>query len=295
MNVSCNQVGCRAIEILLPFASDSVFENFMKAFGSDNMRPLCGDQYASHVIEKLVEVSCQRSSDEKTEADFKPKYKEFALKVSKFLLNNLEDYVWDTYGNHIIRTVLKSLSTELSDKELAGEYFAIVKEYAMRLIMWPQFKDMPYSELTSGLLQVLLVALKVVSKKQLTDYVKKLLDESFVVSEDTEGGGDRLNDVFSSKPAMMLLETALQVSKYKSYMQIYTKCFINKLAVLAKNRSTNFAVQKLITYCSEKVDVSIYLTKTFLCCSKELLYKVGKNLCLWKPIFNHFITNYFIV
>lgn len=264
VNISCNQVGCRAIETVLPFANDSTFENFIKVFGSD-LRPLCSDQYASYVLQKLVEIACNRSLNEKTEATFQPMYKEFTIKISRFLLNNLEDYVWDTYGNHIIRTVLKSLSlnlletnpTESCDKELTGEYFGIVEEYGERLIMWPQFKDMPYSELTSGLLQVILTALRKVNKKQLRTYIKKLLDESFIVSK-TEGvePGNQLNEVFKSKPAMMLLETALQVSKSKSYTQIYAMCFVNKLKELALDRNTNFAVQKLITYCSEKVEVS---------------------------------------
>ncbi|KAG5894944.1 hypothetical protein JTB14_023293 [Gonioctena quinquepunctata] len=110
VNCSCNQVGCRIIEMLIPFASDDALKKFMEAFSSE-IRPLCTDRFASHVLEALVMQSCSRSLDRKSRSEEMLQYfHQFTLKISKFLLNNLEDYVWDTYGNHVIRTCLKNLS-----------------------------------------------------------------------------------------------------------------------------------------------------------------------------------------
>jgi nucleolar protein 9 len=85
------------------------------------------------------------------------------VKVSKFVLNNLEDFVWDTYANHVIRTVTECLGgissettagnhkkhvlpktkiTEPSIKlsKIPSEYTELLKELVRRLSAWPQFQ-----------------------------------------------------------------------------------------------------------------------------------------------------------
>lgn len=263
INYSCNQIGCRVIETLLPFANVQVLERFIKAF-STNLRPLCSDRFASHVLEALLSICCSKSLENSKNEEEKKVCKEFTLKLSKFLLNNIEDYVNDTYGNPIIRTVLKNLSglpkEEKKDapavdvKETPLEYQEIVKEYVTRLTSWPHFKDLPYNQLTSGLLQILLQAIHKLDIKLLRSVQKKLLEESFEVKSD----GNKLPDVFDSKPATMLLETSINLATSKMYTQIYAKCFIGNLEVLAKKRESNFTVQKLLNNCSEKTEVIFF-------------------------------------
>ncbi|KAB0804765.1 hypothetical protein PPYR_01735 [Photinus pyralis] len=250
VNCCCNQVGCRVIQTFLPFASQEYLERYMRLLTSD-LRPLCADPFASHVLQTLLEIACQKSLDNENE-DFKEQCNAATVKISKFLLNNLEDYVWDTYGNHIIRTVLKNLgnASEISD------YISIVKDYGNRLLAWPQFLDLPYSELTSGLLQVLLKSLQNVDAKLLDAYMSKLLNECFTkVSsvDDYQGKSyNQLPDAFMSKPVMMLLEICLEVASPKLYTQIYAKCFVNNLVRLSLIKNTNFSVQKLLGNCKEK-------------------------------------------
>lgn len=224
----------------------------MNAISAD-IRRLCSDRFASHVIEALLTQACNRSLQNE-------EFKNFVLKVSKFLLNNLEDYLWDTYGNHICRSVLINLSQlekDISIEQIPDEYKEIVKDYGERLIVWPQFKEFPSSEITSAFLQVLLKALKRLHPKLLKKYLKKLLEDCFLDPEaDETEKSNKLPIVFMSKPAMMLLETALQVARSKMFTQIYAKCFVGKLVELAKMRSTNFTVQKLLTHCEEKVEVT---------------------------------------
>lgn len=273
LDCCCNQVGCRVIEMLLPFANDTALLRYIEIIGSD-LRRLCSDRFASHVVESLITESCRRSLIDNYATEGKNQCKDFTIKVAKFLLNNLEDYVWDTYGNHILRTTIRNLahlpkesdskntnSTTQNDAvTIPPEYSELVKDYAERLIAWPQFKDLPYEELTSGFLQILLKALKETHPKLLKAYLKKLLDDSFAASqEETTEKSQKLPDVFSSKPAMMLLETSLQVARSKLYTQLYCKCFLGNLCTLAKTRNTNFAVQKLIGNCNEKVEVSLRL------------------------------------
>lgn len=261
-------MGCRVVELLLPFANEVVLEKYINVLGEE-LRPLCSDRFASHVLETLL-TNCFKLSLTHDSEEFRSKCKAFTIKLSKFLLNNLEDYVWDTYGNHIIRKVLINLAqikeqpkekSKIKEEitqtsENLPEYIEIVKDYGERLISWPQFKDLPYSELTSGLLQILLQALKKVDEDTLTLYLKKLLKECFIVIKEEDESSKKIPEVFMSKAAMMTLETYLEVANIKYYKKIYKKCFINNLGYLSVTRATNFAVQKLITNCEDKEDVS---------------------------------------
>lgn len=257
MNCICNQVGCRVVEQLLPLSNDRVLLRYVNAISSD-IRRLCSDRFASHVIEALLTQACARYLKAECEEEDRNAYFEFVMKVSKFLLNNLEDYLWDTYGNHIGRSVLTNLSqiqedSKTSKEGIPDEFKEVVKDYAERLILWPQFKELPYTEITSAFLQTLLKALKQIDRKLLKQYLKQLLELCFLDSN-VEIETDKLPPVFMSKPAMMLLETALQVAKSKMFTQYYAKCFVGHLEKLAKTRSTNFTVQKLLNHCEEKVE-----------------------------------------
>lgn len=255
INCCCNQVGCRVIQTFLPFANDTYLKRYMDILLSD-LRPLCSDPFASHVIQTLLDIACQKSFEKDIEKDFRESCKTATIRISKFLLNNLEDYVWDSYGNHIIRTVLKNLTCLKNDSHVSiDEYKSIVREFGNRLISWPQFNSLPYSELTSGLLQILLNALAVIDPKLLGSYLTKFLNESFTKISQTEyenTSTDTLPDAFMSKPVIMLLECCLEVATPKLYTQIYIQCFANKLPRLSKIKNTNFAVQKLLNQCKEK-------------------------------------------
>ncbi|CAH0717576.1 unnamed protein product, partial [Brenthis ino] len=334
LNVVGNQLGCRLIELLLPYSSPEDLERYVDVL-SPELRKLCSDNFSSHIIETLLRVSCERAtkhlqSNENDNADEAPKKKkkkhsskytdehiqkcnEFTLKISKYALNNLEDFVWDKYANHILRSALKCLSgitllpgekpkvnmfketvqdnkgipphqTEMKYKVTPDEYKEIVKEFANRLSAWPQFKDLPYQNITSALLQILLYAIKNVDKNISKTLVKKLLNESLAPEDWVETGDDdkkdnkngdsdkkndtildadkimmneempesRLPPLFKSESAVRLLEAALFVSKKKTYTQIYARCFINRLGQLATMPMLNFTVQRLIDNCQVK-------------------------------------------
>ncbi|XP_075985399.1 nucleolar protein 9 [Anticarsia gemmatalis] len=323
LNVIGNQLGCRVIELLLPFASPEDLERFIEVL-SPEIRRLCSDNFTSHVVETLLRVSCERATahlqtgedntsdseeapkkkpklEAKTESKYEEKHikrcHEFTITMSKYTLNNLEEFVWDKYANHILRSAVKCLSgitlmpgekpkvnifkttvddgkgipphlTKMTYKNVPDEFKELVKEFVNRISAWPQFKDLPYQNSTSGLLQVMLYAIKNVDKNMTKDVIRKLLDESFA-PEDWVGNGDddkkdvkdadaeqvsssNLPPVFESEPAVRLLEAALFVSKKKTYTQIYARCFINRLGQLATMPMLNYTVQRLVDNCDVK-------------------------------------------
>lgn len=351
VEVSSNQVACTILEHLLPFTDESTLERLQTAFSSD-LRPICSDKFSSHILQKMVEVSFLRGSaklqvakeepnvqegpakkrrvqevvlpDEKQynltasfEDDHREKCAQFVVKISKFLLNNLEDFVWDSIACHVIRTCLLALGGVFvfktkefissgpaqnrvkhltADKEVPivvpADWNEIVLDYASRLQAWPQFPDFPYDELSSGLLQTLFLALRIVDKNELKHLGKKLLNDAFLVEVKPEVNADevkpkvnedevakatntedvkpitdediklveekrliaQLPKVFQSESSIRMLEALLNVAGIKLLTQLYAKLFAGNLCVLGNMRSGNFAVQKLLDNCKTKED-----------------------------------------
>ena len=316
IKLASNQIGCRVIENLLGYAEPQVLERYHKIFG-ENFRPICTDSFASHVLEQMIQISSLRSfpriqNEEQPEPAFKIRKvevldeemynltteftdahtiacREFVIRASKFLLNNLEDFVWDSHANHLIRTSMTSLvgiyvhknkaqrptfkkpdTIKSEDFEMQEEYVEILNDYATRLQMWPQFSEFPYSELTSGLLQALCTSLKRCNKNMLKSLGKKILNVSFIeeIAEiddkkevelqldeaTTETPGKYLPRVFTTEPSIRLLEVLITVAGPKLFTQLYAKLFIGRLLELSEMASVNFSVQKLIDNCKEKTE-----------------------------------------
>lgn len=136
IHLSSNQVVCKAIEALIGFVDAEHLERYMCKF-RENFRPLCSDKFASHILQKMVEIAFLRSveiqqkdcEDEKppsnkktkpnlvtekeynTTTNFSEVHREacsqFVISIGKFLLNNLEDFLFDPYANHVIKYNLK--------------------------------------------------------------------------------------------------------------------------------------------------------------------------------------------
>ncbi|XP_068625242.1 nucleolar protein 9 [Battus philenor] len=333
LNIIGNQLGCRVIELLIPYATPEDLECYIEVVTPD-LRRLCSDNFSNYVLKALLTECGNRATehlqtgetDEASDVEETPKKKrkveketgyteehikachEFTIKLSKYVLNNLEDFVWDPNANHIVRTALKTLSginllpgekpkvnlfkeplsvskgipphqTKIAYRIVPEDFKEVVKEFANRLSLWPQFKDLPYENMTSALLQVLLFAVKNADKNVTKNLIKRLLNESFVPedwigdgadgkkneenkndenkneenkTEDEEVVGTSLPPVFTSEAPVRLLEAALFVAKKKMYTQIYAKCFINRLGQLATMPMLNFTVQRLIDNCQIK-------------------------------------------
>nr|CAD7452090.1 unnamed protein product [Timema tahoe] len=318
---SCNQLASRVIEDILPWASDDVVLRFMEALWKD-IRPLLSDPFASHVLQKLIEIASTRVKasvikleDDSSDADAGTQFTNWLKKVAGFLLNNLEEYVWDIYANHVIRTTLECLAglprgstdtrsknniastTDLQPKtEFSKIHRTLLTELSERLSAWPQLpvhpteirtsispssavelnttsalanyateagrhyilqhlgerqrnvpqlivnntpvhlemgirsEELVHNNLTSGLLQALLLSLKAVNQKSTRALVRKL------------------------ESSTRLLEAVLSVASPKLFTQIYARCFINHLLVLSKDPLANHCVQRLFDHCKEKVE-----------------------------------------
>ncbi|XP_039955628.1 nucleolar protein 9 [Bactrocera tryoni] len=240
IHLASNQIVCKVLESLIGFVDAENLERFFNVF-ADNFRPICSDRFASHVLQKMVEIAFLRAlgkaslknvgeADDNTDAadqpsapkrlktevtafseesynaesdfsaDHRKQCSKFVDRVSKFLLNNLEDFVWDPCANHIMRTSILSLAGvhvakvafEKGGADMAknrklynvpDEWLDVLKEFPQRLEMWPQFSDFPFQELSSALLGVICIALRATDKQLLKHFGKKILMEAFLKVE----------------------------------------------------------------------------------------------------------------
>ncbi|XP_046611939.1 nucleolar protein 9 [Neodiprion virginianus] len=277
-----NQIGSRVIDSLMKHASLEVVTRFATAF-MEVLRPICSDRFASHVLQKIMIICAERGtrslntstiSKDDTTVDVKEEqvkiYNDWTLKLSKYIMNNMEDFVWDSCANHIIRTVIEllgGLNVDSSDngenrskknepvdlskrKIVPQEYTDILLEICKRLSSWPQLPEFPRNELTSGLLQVLLYSVKDVDKQASKALTKKVVSDCFDSQDETQ-----ISSAFNSESSMRLLEACLAVASPKLYTQIYAKFFINRINRLALMVGANFTVQRLFNNCQVKEEL----------------------------------------
>uniref|UniRef100_A0A1Q3EYA6 Putative rna-binding protein n=1 Tax=Culex tarsalis TaxID=7177 RepID=A0A1Q3EYA6_CULTA len=302
IKTSSNQLSSRVLEHLLGFTDEPTLEHLMEVF-VDNFRVVCCDKFASHVLQKMLFVAVVRcvggmQEEEEREEKGGPAAKKvasselgreldynmgqefgdghrkvcgkFVKKVAKFLLNNLEDFVWDSFGNYVIRQCILNLAGVAEQKISKGEssvvkrlvvpekWTKLINEFSLRLLAWPQFAELPYNEFTSVLLQNLLTSLaRSEDSYQLAQIGEKLLKESFLKEEPAAEEGEteavQLPKVFQHDSSIRLLEVLLSVSS-EDFLKdhLYKQLFQGKIVQLSNTRATNFAVQKLLDNVTDK-------------------------------------------
>ncbi|XP_076297056.1 nucleolar protein 9 [Lasioglossum baleicum] len=284
-----NQIGSRVMDSLLNYANLTTLQRLVEAFGS-SLRPLSSDRFASHVLQKIIIVCADRGnrvpSKEQTtdsiqvdESEVKL-YNDIVFRLSKYLINNIEEFVFDTYANHLLRTVVECLAglidkTESNDRKkmtygsrrkVIPEYKNLLFQACNRLQQWPQFLEFGKDELTSGLVQSVLHSLKDTYPALVEAYVKKIIKECF------KPGEGKRSQVFEAECSSRLLEACLAVADTKLFEEIYELYFSKELKDLCLTESTNFSVQRLLDHCGSK-ELFETIFEEISACVPEILSK----------------------
>ncbi|KAL9875450.1 LOW QUALITY PROTEIN: uncharacterized protein ACN427_013574 [Glossina fuscipes fuscipes] len=270
VRLSSIQIVCRVLESLLGFAEAERQESYFQAFAEN----LCSDSFASHILQKLIQIAFLRfvdgeslnvsdhSAHKKSKVeieqftdefynrnntfseDHKRNCANFVLETSNYLLNNLEDIVWNFCANHIMRMCVLSLAgiykpkkifseSKMVDKHIRKIYNGVpsehetCKEFAQRLQMWPQFPHLPYQK-HSALIDTICIALKVLDKKMLKQFGTQLPLEVFLKHEKEDNDESKTD---CRMPSVRLLETLLVVAGPKLRSQLYTKLFAGRVHI----------------------------------------------------------------
>lgn len=281
---ACNQVGSLVIDCLLKYANLEAIQKLTQTF-EPSLRRLSSDKFASHILQKIIMICADRgnrvpvsnaknatydkpsnrkSKDVDAVIEVKPSevqsYNNIVLKLSRYVLNNSEEFVFDTYANHVLRTVIECLAGLIEDfnennkkstmpdltkrRPVIQDYKDLLIQSCNRLQKWPQFCQFGRDQLTSGLVQCILYSLKDVDPDLTKTVIKKIRTECFKKEED-----EKLPDIFNSESSIRVLEACLIVAQPKTYKKLYKAFFAKNLEYLCLMQNTNFSVQKLLDYC----------------------------------------------
>ncbi|XP_046684784.1 pumilio homolog 23 [Homalodisca vitripennis] len=266
-----NQLISHVIEKLLPLATNDVLERYFQAFG-ENLRPICGDNFASHVLQALLLQATQRllqGNSTDIEGVHAAQWKDWVLKVSRFLLNNIEEFMWERYASPVLRTAVFCLAglphldkhsvtkdkgkkanhnvisvkqEEINPLKFPEEFLNLLEEFPDRIMKWPNFKEFVDDSLSSGFLQCLLIALKLKSRKKYTSLCNKILDECFPPNAH--------ESKMFSPVALPVLEVVIEQSKDKMLRKIYDCLLSKRLVDMATARVAQITLQKFINKCN---------------------------------------------
>ncbi|EFN64117.1 Pumilio domain-containing protein C14orf21 [Camponotus floridanus] len=285
VNCARNQTGSYVMDSLLKYASLEIIQKLIQAFES-SLRQLSSDKCASHVLQKVIMICADRGNQistsitnkvatNKTKLDRKAidavievkpsevnSYNDIVLKLSKYFLNNIEEFVFDTYANHVLRTVVKCLGGLIEDSEnnkkstvphlterrpVIQDYKDLLIQSCDRLQKWPQFYQFGQQEITSGLVQCILYSLKDIDQNLTKTIIKKIIKECFKTDEDK-----KLLNIFNTESSSRLLEACLMIAQPKTFTKLYNTYFAENLEHLCVTQNTNFSVQRLLDYCTTK-------------------------------------------
>ncbi|CAL4101507.1 unnamed protein product, partial [Meganyctiphanes norvegica] len=284
-SLATNQIVSRILDDALPVAKVDQVVSIAETF-VDDLRAVCVDPYASHVIQTLLTLSLkyiQKSPTISEEVDGEKKEKilevskeekeylqSFITKVARFSYNNLEDFVYDTYASHIVRSVLEVCSgIEVKDsiksskraqschslrqdeKEILtvpASLQDLLPDIAKRFMMLPNFSGVISCECGSAAVQSLLLVLNTKDEQLCSQVINHIINHGLPGIE--QGDAESSNDVaavFNNNPATRLLEIVLSSATTEQQDIIYSQYFEGKLSILVTHKIGNFALQRLLS------------------------------------------------
>jgi len=272
INLSSNQLTSRVVETLVLLTKKPEDLLRFTTIFTPSLRTICTDPYASHVLEKLLEVISEKWIQNK-------KLTKWFRSTCKFVLNNFEEFVFDNYANHVMRKACQCLSGSVElfsskvqrnnasnnrismpslekfnkEKVVKVEDSAkvaksrkknirVLKNFASQFFAWPQFFDLFHNETTSGFVQCLILTTKVVDSGAANDGITKVV---------TAIDGD-LN--LDSKIHLHTIEVCLSISNEneETFSLIYEKYFKGKLSMLSLHRQGHYSVESLCRFTPTK-------------------------------------------
>lgn len=212
------------------------------------------DSFCSHVLQKIIFTLAHRALILKElSTEVVDQCVASFVRTAKYALNNLEDFIFDTYANHILRTIfacvngyvtkmdVKNMDVKSMKKhDVPDEFEELSKSFVAKIKSWPQFNDLSTQVQTSGCLQAFVYSVhgnikfsKVLSGKVLEACSGKDLSDS------------------KNEPLAHLVEASLTVAPPKIISKFY-KMFSGKLGEFSVLKSANYVVQKLVDNCIVK-------------------------------------------
>ncbi|XP_061514384.1 nucleolar protein 9 [Anopheles gambiae] len=200
--------------------------------------------------------------------------RQYVERMAKYLINNLEEFVWEATAGYVIRQCVlnlggiteKKATNDAKPLTVPEQWHKLLHEFNVQLMAWPQFADLIGMEQTATILQDLLRALASTDDAfQLEQLIAKLFKEAFYtkkVKKEEKDNGEAtvkqeeksdLPKAFQSDSSIRLLEVCIVVAPAAFLKdKLFSKLFRGHVKQLALSRACNFAIQKLIDHTTDK-------------------------------------------
>ncbi|KAG0725421.1 hypothetical protein GWK47_004678 [Chionoecetes opilio] len=213
-SLASNQIVSRILDDALPHA-DLTQVLAMNNIFTDDLRAMCVDPYASHVLQTLLTLSLKYAQ------------------VGRFMYNNLEDFVSHTYASHVVRSVLEVCSGvevqhSVRSSQRSQTTHALIKEdktmavpptvkqvllnIAVRFTRLPNLTETMSTECGSAVLQSLLSVLRCADQDQCTVVATHIIQhglpgiEKWYLENPEDAETPDLPPLFQDAPTTRLME-----------------------------------------------------------------------------------------
>ncbi|RWS29127.1 nucleolar protein 9-like protein [Leptotrombidium deliense] len=235
------------------------------------------NQYASHVLQALIEASLKVLSKETAASPSNQRHSKWAAmficNIGEFVITNMDPLLNDVNGSHVMTTIMEAMggirvgrhwsrktmgfgmksniNTEIEKdivvKELPGNFKVLLKKFSKELIIQRADRDLKDIILGRGtsLIQYLLFVLKVRSPEICQTVVKRLVEIIFVNEENKFA-------ITTNSVSAYLVEAIMLVSTEHRLNRIWEKHLKGSLKDMWKDDIANFIVQRLVDAASNE-------------------------------------------
>nr|CAD7452091.1 unnamed protein product [Timema tahoe] len=208
------------------------------------------------------------------------------LKVARFALNNLEEFMWNPYAAQVVEEVLHNLSVsehtgcpslyylDNAYPIASQENINLLVQFADKFLSWPELAALAYNEVTAHLLKTLLNALSEVRSDTTQKLAYKLLSDCFAYDEHSLSilicfksrfpsikrnytkGVNRDHSIsvlpaFENMASSQLFNSVIYIASPELLNEIHKRCFKGRLLQLSLTELAVPLVNNLLDHCTD--------------------------------------------
>ncbi|CAM1330350.1 Uncharacterised protein PB.1153, partial [Pycnogonum litorale] len=252
-------------------------DQLMLAFGED-LRLTCKHQYASHVVETVLkclptvfQVTNQSGIDNNDDSVAKTG-SNWVIKLSKFVINNAEEFMTDRYASHVVRCVIEILgghfvqhkirkqqknsknekdlhhTTTIDSHLLPEEFKELLVTFTLRIFdLSSNFQQWCCDDVVSPVLQTLILVLREGDVKILKKFIKSIMKSTKTNLDDSKS-----SMLLMDEKGSYLLETIFTASDLKLKNRLWKKYLEHNIVQLCVHPVSNFVIQRFISSIEDK-------------------------------------------
>ncbi|CAG2061710.1 unnamed protein product, partial [Timema podura] len=208
------------------------------------------------------------------------------LKVARFALDNLEEFMWNPYAAQVVEEVLHNLSVsehtgcpslyylDNAYPIASQENINLLVQFADKFMSWPELAALAYNEVTAHLLKTLLNALSEVRSDTTQKLAYKLLSDCFAYDEHSLAnlicfksrfpsikrnytkGVNRDHSLsvlpaFENMASSQLFNSVIYIASPELLNEIHKRCFKGRLLQLSLTELAVPLVNNLLDHCTD--------------------------------------------